>query len=67
MPFSDAAIQARLALKVLFRMPLRPTIGFVQSLLRLVGLDCAVQATASYTEARRPLVSAFRIVEERVD
>ena len=37
--FSDAAIQVFLTLKVLFSMPLRQTIGFVQSLLRLVGLD----------------------------
>lgn len=40
--FSDAAIQACLTLKVLFGMPLRQTTGFVQSLLRLVGLDWAV-------------------------
>jgi len=39
--FSDAAIQTCLTLKVLFGMPLRQTIGFVQSLLRLVGLDWA--------------------------
>lgn len=37
--FSDAAIQACLTLKVLFGMPLRQTTGFVQSLLRLAGLD----------------------------
>ena len=37
--FSDAAIQTRLTLKVLFGMPLRQTTGFVQSLLRLIGLD----------------------------
>jgi hypothetical protein len=40
--FSDAAIQTCLTLKVLFGMPLRQTTGFVQSLLRLVGLDWAV-------------------------
>ena len=40
--FSDAAIQACLTLKVLFSMPLRQTTGFVQSLLRLVGLEWAV-------------------------
>ena len=39
--FSDAAIQTCLTLKVLFGMPLLQTIGFVQSLLRLVGLDWA--------------------------
>jgi hypothetical protein len=37
--FSDAAIQACLTMKVLFGMPLRQTTGFVQSSLRLVGLD----------------------------
>jgi hypothetical protein len=40
--FSDAAIQACLTLKVLFGMPLRQTTGFVQSLLRLIGLDRSV-------------------------
>ena len=39
--FSDAAIQTCLTLKVLFGMPLRQTTGFVQSLLRLLGLDWA--------------------------
>ena len=39
--FSDATIQTCLTLKVLFGMPLRQTTGFVQSLLRLVGLDWA--------------------------
>jgi hypothetical protein len=36
--FSDAAIQTCLTLKVIFGMPLRQTAGFVESLLRLVGL-----------------------------
>ena len=40
--FSDAAIQTCLTLKVLFGMPLRQTTGFVESLLRLVGLDWTV-------------------------
>jgi hypothetical protein len=39
--FNDAAIQTCLTLKVLFGLPLRQTTGFVQSLLRLVGLDWA--------------------------
>ena len=39
--FSDAATQTCLTLKVLFGMPLHQTTGFVQSLLRLVGLDWA--------------------------
>ena len=33
---------SRKGLKVLFGMPLRQTTGFVQSLLRLVGLDWSV-------------------------
>jgi len=40
--FSDAAIQTCLTIKVLFGMPLRQTTGFVESLLRLVGLNWAV-------------------------
>ena len=40
--FSDAAIQTCLTMKVLFSVPLRQTTGFVQSLLRLVGLDWSV-------------------------
>lgn len=40
--FSDAAIQACLTLKVLFGMPLRQTTGFVESLLKLVGLSWEV-------------------------
>ena len=39
--FSDAAIQNCLTLKVLLGMPLGQTTGFVQSLLRMVGLDWA--------------------------
>ena len=37
--FSGAVIQVCLTFKVLFGMPLRKTTGFVQSLLRLIGLD----------------------------
>jgi hypothetical protein len=40
--FSDAAIQTCLTMKVLFGMPLRQTTGFVESLLKLVGLDWPV-------------------------
>ena len=39
---SDAAIQTCLTMKVLFGMALRQTTGFVESLLRLIGLDWAV-------------------------
>jgi hypothetical protein len=37
--YSEAAIQTRLAIKVLSGMALRQTTGFVESLLRLIGLD----------------------------
>ena len=40
--YSDAAIQTCLTMKVLFGMALRQTTGFVESLLRLIGLDWAV-------------------------
>jgi hypothetical protein len=40
--YSDAAIQTCLTMKVLFGMALRQTTGFVESLLRLAGLDGSV-------------------------
>ncbi|MEY8831561.1 transposase, partial [Phaeobacter italicus] len=40
--FSDAAIQTCPTMKVVFGMPLRQTTGFVESLLRLAGLDWKV-------------------------
>lgn len=40
--YGDTAILTCLTLKVLFGMPLRQTTGFVQSLLKLVGLDWVV-------------------------
>lgn len=40
--YSDAAIQTCLTMKVLFGMALRQTTGFVESLLRLSGLDWVV-------------------------
>ena len=40
--FSDTAIQTCLTMKVLFGMALRQTAGFVESLLRLMGLDWEV-------------------------
>ena len=38
--FSDAAIQFCLSIKCLFGLPLRQSIGMVESLLKLAGLDC---------------------------
>ncbi|HDR9140973.1 IS5-like element ISBvi8 family transposase [Burkholderia vietnamiensis] len=40
--FSDAAIQFCLSLKCLFGLALRQSLGMVESLLRLAGLDCQV-------------------------
>ena len=53
--FSDAAIQTCLTLKVLFGMPLRQTTGFVQSLLRLVGLEWAVPDFSTLCRRQRTL------------
>jgi hypothetical protein len=49
--YSDAAVQSCLTMKVLFGMALRQTTGFVESLLRLVGLDWAVPSFS--TRSRR--------------
>lgn len=40
--FSDAAVQVCLTLKVLFGLPLRQTVGLVESLIRMAGLDWPV-------------------------
>ncbi len=40
--FSDAAIQTCLTLKVLFGLPLRQTVGLVESLVQMAGLDWPV-------------------------
>lgn len=53
--FSDAAIQTCLTMKVLFGMPLRQTIGFVKSLLRLVGLDWPVPDFSTLCRRQRKL------------
>ena len=53
--FSDAAIQTCLTMKVLFGMPLRQTTGFVQSLLKLVGLNWAVPDFSTLCRRQRTL------------
>ena len=53
--FSDAAIQTCLTIKVLFGMPLRQTTGFVESLLRLVGLDWTVPDFSALCRRQRYL------------
>jgi len=51
----DAAIQTCLTLKVLFAMLLRQTTGFVESLLRLAGLDWAVPDESTLCRRQRTL------------
>lgn len=53
--FSDAAIQTCLTMKVLFGMPLRQTTGFVESLLRLAGLNWAVPDFSTLCRRQRTL------------
>ena len=52
---SDAAIQTCLTMKVLFGMALRQTTGFVESLLRLIGLDWAVPDFSTLSRRQEPL------------
>ena len=53
--YSDAAIQTCLTMKVLFGMALRQTTGFVESLLRLVGLDWAVPDFSTLSRRQKTL------------
>ena len=58
--FTDAAIQTRLTLKVLFGMPLRQTTGFFEILLKLIGLDCAVAEFCTLWRHQRALNASLR-------
>src|SRR6056297_2854382 len=53
--FSDAAIQTCLSMKVLFGMALRQTTGFVESLLRLAGLDWTVPNFSTLSRRQKTL------------
>jgi hypothetical protein len=53
--FSDTAIQTCLTIKVLFGMALRQTTGFVESLLRLVGLDWGVPDLSTLSRRQKTL------------
>ncbi|GLP88256.1 IS5 family transposase [Tritonibacter mobilis] len=53
--YSDAAIQTCLSMKVLFGMALRQTTGFVESLLRLVGLDWTVLDFSTLSRRQKTL------------
>jgi hypothetical protein len=57
--YSNTAIQTCLTMMVLFGMALRQTTGFVESLLRLVGLDRSVPDFS--TLSRRPKILAVNI------
>jgi transposase len=57
--YSDAAIQTCLTMKVLFGMALRQTTGFVESLLRLVGLDWAVPDFSTLSRRQKTLAVAI--------
>ena len=53
--YSDAAIQTCLTMKVLFGMALRQTTGFVESLLRLIGLDWKVPDFSTLSRRQKTL------------
>ncbi len=53
--YSNAAIQTCLSMKVLFGMALRQTTGFVESLLRLVGLNWAVPDFSTLSRRQKTL------------
>ncbi len=57
--YSDAAIQTCLTMKVPFGMALRQTTGFVESLLRLIGLDWAVPDFSTLSRRQRTLKVNF--------
>ena len=53
--YGDNAIQTCLTMKVLFGMALRPTTGFVESLLRIVGLDWEVPDFSTLSRRQKTL------------
>ena len=53
--YCDTAIQTCLTMKVLFGMALRQTPGFVESLLRLIGLDWAVPEFSTLSRRQKTL------------
>jgi hypothetical protein len=54
----NASIQTRLSMKVLFGMALRQATGFVESLLRLVGLNRTAELVPSSRPANRQTLEA---------
>jgi hypothetical protein len=57
--YSNAAIQACRRLKVLFGLPLRQTTEFVESLVKLVGLDWSVPDFSTMCRRQRTLSVAI--------
>ena len=53
--YSDAAVQTCPTIKVLFGLALRQTTGFVESLLRLIGLDWAVPNFSTLSRRQKAL------------
>jgi hypothetical protein len=53
--YSNSAIQTCLTMKVLFGMALQQTTGFVESLLRLVGLDWSVPDFSTLSRRQKTL------------
>jgi hypothetical protein len=53
--YSASAIQTCLTMKVLFGMALRQTTGFVESLLRLIGLNWAVPDFSTLSRRQKNL------------
>ena len=53
--YSDAAVQTRLTMKVLFGMALSQSIGFVESLLCLIGLDWDVPDFSTLSRSQKTL------------
>ena len=54
--FSDAAIQACLTLKGVFKLPLRQTTGMVASLLEMAGLDWPVPDFSTLSRRQKTLL-----------
>lgn len=57
--YSAAAIQTCLTFKVLFGLPLRQATGFVESLLKLIGLDWAVPDFSTLCRRQKTLPVAI--------
>jgi hypothetical protein len=57
--YSDVAIQACLTIKVLFGLPLRHTTGFMESMLKLAGLNWAVPDFSTLCRRQRTLSVAI--------